>query len=230
MGGGAQWAAQRDYFANTFNVFTPDLPGYGERNDLVGLDRIGDFADAVLQELAAQGVGAFHLVGHSMGGMIAQEMSRQAPERILRQVFYGTGPVGTLPGRFETIQESKERAIADGVTATGRRISATWFLHGDRSPGFRVCADLAEKVSMQTMLAGLTAMENWSGVEALPDLRAPTLVLWGDRDRTYPWSQPEKLWLGIPGANLSVIPGCAHAVHLEKPQVFNAVLSDFLAS
>lgn len=228
LGGGAQWALQRAYFSDTFDVRTPDLPGYGERSADTGLDRIEDFAAEVLSGLAAGGVDTFNLVGHSMGGMIAQEMSRQAPARILKQVFYGTGPVGALPGRFETIQKSKERAISDGVDTTGRRISATWFLHRENAPGCAVCADLAVKVSMETLLAGLTAMEHWSGVDALTTFEMPTLILWGDNDRTYPWSQPEQLWQTIPDAALSVVPGCAHAVHLEKPDLFNTILRDFL--
>ena len=57
-----------------------------------------------------------------------------------------------------------------------------------------------------------------------------TLVIWGDRDRTYPWSQIEGLWRGISGSGLAVVPGCAHAVHLEKPALFNALLRDFLAA
>ena len=47
-------------------------------------------------------------------------------------------------------------------------------------------------------------------------------------DRAYLWPQPEKLWREIDGAQLAVIPGCAHAVHLEKAYLFNAVLLDFL--
>jgi pimeloyl-ACP methyl ester carboxylesterase len=53
-------------------------------------------------------------------------------------------------------------------------------------------------------------------------------VLWGDGDRAYQWSQPQQLWQQIAGARLAVIPGCSHAVHLEKPHLFNAVLADFL--
>lgn len=228
LGGGAQWAAQRDFFSGRFNVLTPDLPGYGERCGEIGPDRIEAFAAEVLDGLSRQGVDRFNLVGHSMGGMIAQEMARVAPQRVSRQVFYGTGPIGALPGRFETIARSKARAMTDGVEATGRRISATWFMHGAASPGYEVCGQLAVKVSMETMQAGLSAMDHWSGVAALARFKAPTLVLWGDGDRTYPWSQPEQLWRNIPAANLCVIPGCAHAVHLEKPHLFNAVLLDFL--
>jgi pimeloyl-ACP methyl ester carboxylesterase len=71
-------------------------------------------------------------------------------------------------------------------------------------------------------------MESWSGVKFLPRISAPTLVLWGDGDRAYPWSQPQQLWQTIPHAQLAVIPGCAHAVHLEKPELFNAMLGNFL--
>ena len=67
-----------------------------------------------------------------------------------------------------------------------------------------------------------------SGEAALDNIASPTLVLWGDQDRTYLWSQTQRLWQGIAGARLAVIPGCAHAVHLEKPGLFNAMLKDFL--
>ena len=151
-----------------------------------------------------------------------------APERIDRLVLYGTGPVGLMPGRFETIDESRRRLTEDGVEATGRRIAATWFLQGEQAARYPVCADLAVMASPQAAQAGLTAMEAWSGVSALSRIATPTLVLWGDGDRAYQWSQPQQLWQQIAGARLAVIPGCSHAVHLEKPHLFNAVLADFL--
>ncbi len=100
---------------------------------------------------------------------------------------------------------------------------------GESGQGYDVCADLAIKSTEQAALAGLSAMESWSGVAALPDIKSPTLVLCGDGDRAYLWPQPEQLWNSIKGAQLAVIPGCAHAVHLEKAHLFNATLKDFLA-
>jgi len=90
-----------------------------------------------------------------------------------------------------------------------------------------VCARLSENVSLQASLAGLSAMESWSGVSYLTGITSPTLILWGDGDRTYNWSQPEQLWNHISVAKLGVIPGCAHVVHLEKPHLFNAMVIDF---
>ena len=228
LGGSTQWAAQVETFSPSFRVITPDLPGYGRNCALQAPEQIGAFADYVLEQVQGMGVERFDLVGHSMGGMIVQEMVARAPQCVDRLVLYGTGPVGLLPGRFETIEESKRRVVEEGVEATGRRISATWFVDYEQAPNYPVCADLAVMASHQAALAGLTAMEQWSGEAALAGISSPSLVLWGDCDRTYTWSQQLRLWQGIKGARLAVIPGCAHAVHLEKSQLFNAILADFL--
>ena len=230
LGGSAQWQDQAEAFASRYRVITPDLPGFGRNHAVPAPEQIGDFADFVLEYVQDQGVDRFDLVGHSMGGMIVQEMVARAPQRIDRLVLYGTGPVGLLPGRFESIDESKRRVLADGVEACGRRISATWFVDYERGENYPVCADLAVMASEQAALAGLSAMAQWSGEAELASIASPTLVLWGDCDRTYTWDQQQRLWQGIEGARLAVIPGCAHAVHLEKPQLFNAILADFLDS
>lgn len=229
LGGAAQWNAQVSFLKQDYRIFCLDLPGHGARSDEVAPDSITAFAEFCLSELTSLGCEKFHLVGHSMGGMVVQEMIRLAPARVDKLVLYGTGPVGLLPGRFEPIEESKRRIKEDGAMVTARRISATWFLEREKSALYHVCEALAIKASLQTMLAGLSAMETWSGVDALADVKSSTLVLWGDIDRTYPWSQVEQLWQQIPDSNLAVIPGCAHAVHLEKPELFNALLGDFLS-
>lgn len=230
LGGSPQWSGQAEFFSERFNVVTPDLPGFGLNNSTPAPDTIGEFATGVLDDLERHGVDRFHLVGHSMGGMIVQEMAALAPDRIDQLVLYGTGPVGNLPGRFETLDESRRKLREEGVEVTGPRIAATWFLDGEAAAGYRVCARLALRASAQAALAGLNAMEGWSGVAALENIMTPTLVLWGDGDRAYDWSQPEQLWREIANARLAVIPGCAHAVHLEKPQLFNAMLEDFLVA
>lgn len=227
LGGSSQWIEQVAVFSQYFHVVTVDLPGFGLNHSMESPETIRGYAEFVLNQLDRKGVEQFHLLGHSMGGMIVQEMAAMVPSRINYLILYGTGPVGMLPNRFETIEESKRRVVADGTQLTGRRIAATWFVQREQAAQYHVCAELADKASLQASLAGLSAMEAWSGVPYLTQIKSPTLVLWGDGDRTYQWSQPEQLWNNIPAAQLGVIPGCAHAVHLEKPHVFNAVLMDF---
>ncbi|MFC3170407.1 alpha/beta fold hydrolase [Paracoccus fontiphilus] len=228
LGSAAHWRDQIARFGGRIRVVAPDLPGFGARSTETAPDSIAGFAQDILRQLDEQGVQSFHLVGHSMGGMIAQEIAALAPARVGRLVLYGTGPQGALPNRFEPIAASRARIMSEGLGPAIERIVASWFLTGEAAPGYPGCADLASHVGTQAALAALTAMESWDGRDRLGVIVAPTLVLWGDCDRSYGWSETEMLWRGIPRASLAVVPGAAHNVHQEKPEIFNRLLSDFL--
>ena len=75
-----------------------------------------------------------------------QEMMRLAPDRICKLILYGTGPLGVLPGRVESIAQTRARLMDSGLTATATRIAATCFLDGERAEGFlRFVRRLAKK-------------------------------------------------------------------------------------
>lgn len=228
LGGAAMWQAQVAAFSDRYDVICPDLAGFGGSAHLVAPATIEGHARAVLSLLYDLGIARFDLLGHSMGGMVVQDMVRLAQERVGKLVLYGTGPKGVMPGRFETIDQSRARLREQGVAPTAGRIAATWFLKGEAAEAFPLCAGLGQKVSLQSALACLDAWEAWDGSAALGNIQSETLVLWGSRDRSYNWSQPEALWRGIAKADLAVVAGAAHNVHLEKPAFFNAILSDFL--
>ncbi|MEL7149178.1 MAG: alpha/beta hydrolase [Pseudomonadota bacterium] len=228
MGGSAQWTLQSP-LAEGRSLVCLDLPGFGRNADKPVVDRIEDFAEWALKELTGRGIDRFDLLGHSMGGMIVQEMVRHAPDRVKRLVLYATGSRGALPGRFETIETSKKRAMEDGARATARRIAATWFSKREDAEHYADCAAISEMAGLDAILSGLTAMQSWSGEANLSKIGNHTLVLWGDGDRTYDWSQIERLWTSIPNSTLGVIPSCAHAVHAERPDLFNAMVHQFLA-
>ncbi len=228
LGGSSQWAAEIKALSPHLDVIAMDLPGFGRSRHLTSPDQITGHAQAVLDCLDRLDVQRFHLLGHSMGGMIVQEIVRLAPQRVNRLVLYGTGPLGLLPGRFETMVRSRERLAQDGVEATARRISATWLLHREASPMAEALGDLAAQASAQAAEAGLWAMERWDGRANLSQITQPTLIVWGDQDRSYQWPQVETLWREIAGASLAVLPHCSHALHLEYPQLFHTVVLDFL--
>ncbi|MXQ07867.1 alpha/beta fold hydrolase [Alphaproteobacteria bacterium GH1-50] len=228
MGGSDQWALQAPLGAAR-DIVTVDLPGFGRNAHLDPIDSIRGFASWVLDELSRRGVDRFDLLGHSMGGMIVQQMTADAPDRVQKLILYGTGPVGNLPGRFEPIETSMDRARADGPEATASRISATWFLKTEAAEHYAACAEIARKSTLPAILAGLAAMRDWSGEAALRTIASKTLVLWGDRDRTYQWPQVERLWREIPDTRLAVVPDAAHAVHMERPALFNALVDGFLS-
>lgn len=227
MGGSDQWEPQSP-LKNTVPLIAVDLPGFGKNAHLAPINSIEKLARWVLNKLTEQGVERFLLLGHSMGGMVVQEMIRQAPDRVARLVLYSTGALGLLPGRFEPIETSMQRAKDDGAKATARRIAATWFLHRENAKAYPACAAIAECSSPDAIQAGLEAMRDWSGEDSLSSISAPTLIIWGDQDRTYPWPQIQTLWQSVPESSLAVVPGCAHAVHLEEPEIFNHLLERFI--
>ncbi len=227
MGGSDQWHLQKS-LGEQRHLVCVDLPGFGRNSHLQAHSSITDFAHWVLDELSRLGVTRFDLLGHSMGGMIVQEMVHLAPDRVCRLVLYATGAIGELPGRFESIDASIERAKAEGANVTARRIAATWFAALERAPEYQACADLAAQAPLPSLLAGLRAMQGWSGEYRLHQIMQRCLVIWGDQDRTYDWSQIERLWRDVPKSSLAVVPDCAHAVHAECPKLFNAIVERFL--
>lgn len=228
MGGSDQWRQQAP-LAHERGMVCLDLPGFGKNAHLPPVDSIAGFSSWALDALSQRGIDRFDLMGHSMGGMIVQNMVRQAPHRINNLILYATGSRGLLPGRFETIETSMARAKADGPEATARRIAATWFLHREMADGYAHCAEIATQSTLPAILGGLKAMRDWSGEAYLQSIAANTLIIWGDRDRTYAWPQIETLWSQIPDASLAVIPNAAHAVHAERADLFNQVVSGFLS-
>ncbi len=228
LGGAEQWRNEIDQLSAWFDVIAPNLPGFGAAADRSGCQTIEEMAKAVYELLDELAVDKFILLGHSMGGMIVQEMARLQPRRILGLILYGTGPLGLMPDRFEPLTTSRERLLSDGVAATSQRIGATWFKRGAEAKGFPVVARLGALANPQAAAAALGAMGQWDGRQGLRHLHMPTLVIWGDADRSYRWPQVETLWTNLSDVRLSVIPGTAHAAHLEKPELFQSLIRDFL--
>ena len=228
LGAAEQWAREIAHFASSFDVIAPNLPGFGAAADREGCTSVEAMADAVLGLLDELGVDEFRLLGHSMGGMIVQEMARKRPTQVVQLILYGTGPLGLMPNRFEPLSTSKERLLADGVAASIRRVSATWFKKGAGSPGHDFLSEIGAKASKEAAIRALDAMAEWDGRGALASLPMPTLIVWGDTDRSYRWPQVETLWSTLPDVRLAVMPDTSHAANLEKPDLFLALVEDFL--
>ena len=163
-----------------------------------------------------------------MGGMIVQEIAKIMGENIMKLICYGTGPRGNIPGRFETIDQSREKLKINGLKDTAQRIAKTWFVEEDKSKYFYLCEEAGKQTSIEAADNGLVAMKNWSGIENLKNIKNETLIVWGDQDKAYNFNQVEALNDNIPNCNLEIIKGCSHNVHLEKPDEFNTIVSEFL--
>ena len=228
LGSTDMWSPQIEYFKEYYRILTPALPGFGKSKTLKSCDTIECMAKAILKSLEKKKVERFYLLGHSMGGMIVQEIAKLAGEKILKLICYGTGPSGNIPGRFETIDQSRKNLKINGLESTAYRIAKTWFIEEDKAKYFYLCENAGKQTSIEAADNGLIAMKNWSGVDNLKNIKNKTLIIWGNQDKAYNYNQVETLNNNIPDSDLKIIKGCSHNVHLEKPGEFNNTVNEFL--
>ena len=228
LGSSEMWTPQIEFFKDDFRVIVPALPGFGKSQAINSCDSIQCMAELILNSLELKKIKNFNLLGHSMGGMIVQEMAKLAGEKILKLICYGTGPRGNIPGRFETIDQSRKKLKINGLESTAHRISKTWFIKGDKAKYFYLCKAAGKQTSLEAADNGLVAMKNWSGVENLKNIKNETLIVWGNQDKAYNFNQVETLNNNIPNSDLKIVDGCSHNVHLEKPEEFNIIVEEFL--
>jgi pimeloyl-ACP methyl ester carboxylesterase len=228
LGSSDMWRPQINFFKNNFRVIAPALPGFGNSSSINSCNSIECMAKAILNLLEKKEIKNFNLLGHSMGGMIVQEIAKIAGDKILKLICYGTGPRGNIPGRFETIDQSRNKLKIDGLKETAYRIAQTWFIKGDKAKYFFLCEEAGKKTSLEAADNGLLAMQNWDGVKNLKNIKNETLIIWGDHDNVYNFNQVETLRNNISNSDLKVIKNSSHNVHLEKPDEFNIIVEEFL--
>ena len=228
LGSSKMWKPQIDFFKYHFRVITPDLPGFGRSNKAKSHNSIQSIANLLLDCLEEKKIDKFHLLGHSMGGMIVQEMAKKSGGKISKLVCYSTGPRGEMPGRFETVDQSRENIKKNGLEVTAKNIAQTWFVLGEKAKYFDLCLEAGKQTSIEAADNALVAIKNWDGVENLQDIKNNTLIIWGDKDKSYNLGQAQTLEKNISNSNLVIFKGCAHNIHLEQPDQFNHTIKDFL--
>jgi len=228
LGSSEMWIPQIKFFKDNFRVIAPALPGFGKSRAIYSCDSIVCMAKAILNLLEKKNIKNFNLLGHSMGGMIVQEIAKIAGDKILKLICYGTGPRGNMPGRFETIDQTRKKLKINGLKDTAYRIAKTWFIEEEKAKYFYLCEEAGTQTSIDAADNGLIAMKNWNGVKNLHNIKNETLIVWGDQDKAYNFNQVEILNDNIPNSDLKIIKGCSHNVHLEKPSEFNTVVEEFL--
>ncbi|MGH6704781.1 MAG: alpha/beta fold hydrolase [Bradyrhizobium sp.] len=228
MGGCGYWLPQLGNLGASFDVITPDLAGFAGSRDETVQESIEGHAAAVCELLDWLKVQRYHLLGHSMGGMIALQIALDYPQRVGKLVLYGTSSSGNLPSRFEPLEASIRRIEQEGLDACAQRIVRTWFIDGDAAPYYSLSLDAGRGTRADAAIAALACIARWDVTRRLAEIDAPSLVLCGDRDRSVDPQQAYALWRGIDRSELCIAPGCAHNVHLDAPDFFNHVVRHFL--
>lgn len=204
------------------------VPAYGM------LDSLTDMARKVLAE-APQG--RFSVAGHSMGGRVAMEVQRLAPDRVERLALLDTGYKPLAEGDAG----ERERALRLGLleiarTHGMRAMAQQWaggMVHPDRlgTPLFEDVLAMIARSSPEQFAAQIKALLNRPDAGAyLGAVRCPTLVLCGREDSWSPVAQHEAIHAAIPGSSLVIIEQCGHICTTEQPQAVNEALAAWLAT
>ena len=228
LGSSKMWYPQINFFKDHFRVIAPDLPGFGKSNKAKSLNSIQSIANLLLKILKEKKIDKYNLLGHSMGGMIAQEMAKKNGNKIEKLICYSTGPIGEMPGRFETVDQSREKLKEKGLETTAKNIAKTWFIKGTKAKYFDLCVEVGRQTCIEAADNALIAFKNWNGVNTLKNIKNQTLIVWGDKDKSYDIKQIENLKNNILNSSLVIFKDCSHNVHLEKVNEFNNKIQQFL--
>tara|TARA_B110001452_G_scaffold120418_1_gene99954 strand:- start:497 stop:1249 length:753 start_codon:yes stop_codon:yes gene_type:complete len=228
LGSSEMWCNQKDYFSKFSRVITPALPGFGESSSVKSLASIEAMALKMIETIDGLKIEKFNLMGHSMGGMIVQEMTKICRNRINKLICFATSSLGEIPGRFETMNQTRQKLKDDGLAETLSRVPKKWFVKGDRDKNYYLCQNAVKNVSFESADNALIAMENWSGINELKNIKNETLIVWGDKDSSYNFEQVNTLKKNIKNSRLEIFENCSHNVHLEKPKEFNLLIESFI--
>jgi 3-oxoadipate enol-lactonase len=232
IGGAARaWRGQLDYFADSYRSLAWDMPGYGSSAALSSVS-IASLADALKDFLDATGAVRPVIVGHSIGGMIVQQLLAQDPEIAGAVVLAQTSPAfGKPDGDWQKQFISARLGPLDrGETMVSLAPSLVKELVGDDpdASGMVLARDCMASVPAATYRATMLALMGFDLRDALKEISVPTLVLSGSKDNNAPAPMMAKMASYIPSATYVELEGVGHLANLERPEEFNAVLWDFL--
>jgi pimeloyl-ACP methyl ester carboxylesterase len=197
--------------ADAFRVITIDLWGHGRSPDRDGPFSIASFSVDVAAVIERVAGGRAHVLGHSIGAVVALDLAMRHPDRVDRLIV--------ASGGFD----SSEEQIPDIDAAVAGTVQFLGSTYGEVSPDGEAHFAVVTRKDFE-----LSAREpRWTEAD-LGRIRARTLVLSADDDLT-PLDHTVRMYLAIPDSELAVVPGTSHFFLQEKPEASSAIIRSFLA-
>jgi pimeloyl-ACP methyl ester carboxylesterase len=239
----ATWSGLIPMLAERFHVIAPDLLGHGDSDAPRADYSVAAYACGVRDLLALLGVERATVVGHSLGGAIAAQLTYQYPELVERLVLEAAGGVArelhpalrlaALPGAEQLLpllsnpvgRRMTRLALrvlrGNGLTTDADEVLET--LEGMTTAGKRAafCRTLRASCDLSGQAASL--LEYCYLAEAVP-----TMIVWGERDPVLPVAHAYAASVAMPAARLELFPGTGHFPHRADPVRFLQVLTDFM--
>jgi 2-succinyl-6-hydroxy-2,4-cyclohexadiene-1-carboxylate synthase len=216
---GASWEPVVAALGERYRAIAPDIRGHGTASDARPIS-----LEAVIADVAAVAPERFELVGYSMGGRIALHVALALPDRVTRLVLISASP-GLASARERDTRRRVDAQLADGI----ERMELEQFV--DRWAKTPVLADQPSDVAaaartdrLRNTPAGLAAALRALGTAALPslwgrlgELTMPVMLIVGGRDERFQ-AMAVRMAREMPDAEVAIVAGAGHAVHLENPE------------
>ena len=214
-----------------FRAVSVDLPGYGDSAAMGPPDLAAMVAavDALVVHLAAPRT---VLLGHSMGGMVAQELVALAPRLVQGLVLACTSAsFGKADGAWQARFVAERLAPLDaglGMAGMVRALVPGLVAPQASAHAVRTASELMSRVPEATYRSALRAIAGFDRRDALAALKLPVLCLAAEHDRTAPPEVMQRMAARIAGAEFVCLPGAGHIANVEQPAEFNAAVVSFL--
>ncbi|MGH8446687.1 MAG: alpha/beta fold hydrolase [Solimonas sp.] len=223
------WEHQIAHFSRRFRVIAPDLRGFGDSGSGRRVYSIRRLARDVAGLLAQLGIDRFLLIGHSMGGAVAQQLALDGGGRVQKLVVANSMPM-FRPQTLRHYTEFVYRWLVMGLLGPARlsRIGA-WRMY----PGDAQAAEREKSIARgarntrYAYLSTLAALGRWSVLPRLGQLRLPVLIVGAEHDY-FTRDETVRFAHALPRGRLHIVDGAHHGLPAEHPDVFNALVERFL--
>jgi 3-oxoadipate enol-lactonase len=232
-GAAESWRPQLDHFAGRFRAIAWDMPGYGDSRPLARMT-FESLAGALLRLLDRLSIGRAHLIGHSFGGMVAQEVAARHPERLRSLTLVATaaafGRHGTAWQRAFVEQRLGPLDRGGSMAELAPELIPQLIGEAADPEGVAGAIESLSQVPEASYRAAISCLLSGERRAGLAEVPVPTLLVAGERDTAAPATLMARMRAKLPQARLVVLPGAGHLANLEQPEAFNRALEGFLAS
>jgi len=231
LGSGTRdWEKQVAFFSRCYQVITFDVRGHGKSDKPPGPYSVPLFAADTAELMKSLAIGRAHVVGISMGGMIAFQLAVDAPNLVKSLVIVNSGPefvARTFKERLGILQRLLIVRLL-GMRKMGEVLGKRLFPRPEQRHLRRVLIERWAENDKRAYLASFRAIVGWSVVEHLGGVRCPVLVVAADQDYT-PVSFKEGYAAKLPHTELTIISDSRHLTPVDRPDQFNEALMTFLS-
>lgn len=224
------WRRLVPVLADRFRVIAPDLRGHGASPAPPPPYSMATLAADMAGILDRLAVESAHVIGLSIGGMIAQQLALDHPQRVRSLVLAATACEMT-EARKAVWDDRIRQVEADGVASLVDSTLERWFTpptHRDDPALIQACAAMIRATTAEGYVGCAAAIRDMALTDRLGEIAVPTLVLSGAEDPSTPPELQAQIRDGIPGARMETFEATAHQIALERPDRFNTLVTDFL--